>query len=129
MTKKKTIQTTFHIQKGIITGLNHPDNNTTKIIIIKTKKQYKTKKCKWCNTTYTPRSSHNLYCSEDCRILSKQKHGRDRITRFRRRYNDVLKTLQKYITIGTGGLGEHRDEDFDEEYQKIQQELKIIGIR
>ena len=128
MTTKKSIQTTFHIQQGKITGIQQ--DKTIKIIIIQTNKpRYKPKKCKWCNTTYNPTSSHNLYCSEDCRILARQKHGRDRINRFRRRYKDVLNTITKYITIGTGGLGEHRCQSDKEEYEKIQQELKIIGIR
>lgn len=128
MTTKKTIQTTFHInKKGNITGLKH--QQTKKIIIIKTKKHYKPKKCRWCNTTYIPNSSHNLYCSTTCSTLAKQKYGRDRITRFRRKYKDVLKNFTRYLPLGTGGLGEHPSPNFEEEQEKIQRELKIIGIR
>lgn len=125
---KKSIQTKFHIEKGTITGIQQ--DKTIKIIIIQTNKpQYKPKKCKWCNTTYTPTSSHNLYCSDDCRILARQKYGRDRITKFRKKYKDVLNTLTKYLTLGTGNLGKHRATTDEEEYKKIQKELKIIGIR
>lgn len=125
---KKSIQTNFHIEHNQITGIQGTD--TIKIIIIQTTTpKYKPKNCKWCNTIYTPTSSHNLYCCEDCRILARQKYGRDRINRFRKRYKEVLKTFTKYMSLGTGGLGEHPTNNFEEEQEKIIKELKKLGIR
>lgn len=130
-------QTKFHIQNGKITGIQQTQKETTKkIIIIQTKKstprKYKPKKCKWCNTQYTPTNPHQLYCDKTCSTLAKQKYGRSRVQKFRKKYKDVLHQIKKYTNIGTGGLGQHMAASFEEEQEKIQDELqalKLIKIR
>lgn len=126
----KTKQTTFHINKqNKITGLN----TTTKKIIIITRR-YKPKNCKWCNQEFTPKTSHQLYCSKKCRKYSDNEHTLQRVRNFRKKYKDILSTLP-YTTLGTGNLGQHTTHnpqaknEWQEETNKIRKELKLIGLK
>lgn len=43
--------------------------------------------------------------------------------------NGLYWDQQKHNKFGTGGLGCHRINDFDEEFKKIQKEFQQLGLR
>lgn len=90
--------------------------------------KYKDKQCRWCNKTFKPHHSAQLYCCNTCSDYATQEHTLRRVRRFRKRYRDVLKLVSKPV-LGTGGLGGHAcTGDWMEEYNKIRKELRDTGL-
>lgn len=114
-------QSVFNIQNGEIIGIKKTRKPKRK------QPQFHEKQCNWCGKTYTPRVGHQLYCSPQCRKYSDQEHTLHRVRKFRKKYHNVLNQLS-YQNLGTGGLGQHRDNDFEEEQRKIRQEMKVLGL-
>lgn len=99
-----------------------------KIRIIMNKKTFQEKACKWCGKKFTPQTSHQLYCSEDCTKYARMENTNNRIRKYRKKYEDV-QTILDMKNIGTGNLGEHRLDDFKEEYQRVLREMNRQGIK
>lgn len=100
----------------------------TKTVNIKIKIR-KIKKCKWCGEDFTPKSNHNLYCSKDCSKYASMEHTTERVRRYRKKYREVLKESRQGYKVGTGMLHAHPSDDFDEEWEKVQNEMKYLGLR
>jgi hypothetical protein len=89
---------------------------------------FKKKKCEWCGKPFTPQSSNNKYCSENCKKYARLEKVSHNMAEYRKRY-DGVQLSSDLKNLGTGGLGGHRVDDFEEEYKKIRKELKDRRLR
>lgn len=97
-------------------------------IIMNTTSKFKNKHCKWCGKEFTPQTSHQMYCSDACTGYARAENTNNRIRKYRKRYESI-QTIEDIKNIGTGNLGAHRLEDFEEEHKKIIKELKDRRLR
>ena len=92
-------------------------------------KPYYPNKCKWCGKPFKKTHNRQEYCSKECfrfaRLEQKAIYQRKR----RKLINKGELISNESQHIGTGFLSEHCHEDFDEEYESIQKELKRISKR
>lgn len=80
------------------------------------------KQCKWCGGMFIPSSPNHCYCSDRCKLFAQQECTRERVERYRKRYSDVVGS----DWLGTGHLGSHAVQDFDEEEYLVKKELYRI---
>ena len=117
--------TTFRVNKKLnrITGIQNHEKKPVKLF-----KQYKPKRCKWCDHEFTPHHSSQRYCSDLCRHYSDQQHTMIRVRNYRKRYAEVLRERITNNKIGTGTLGGHACKEFKEELNKIRKEMRTLGL-
>lgn len=104
---------------------------------------HKTKQCKWCGRTFTPKHNRQIYCTTPIEI---QVNGQTIITTcrdeahkeqkklYKRRYDKQYRKYEYYYpnnnTLGTTNpSSQHMKENIYEEYTSIQHELKRLGLR
>jgi len=111
-------QTTLRIENNHIIGLYIHN------------RKIKWKQCKWCNHTFLPEHNKQAYCDATCRSVARQTYtSRWIYHRRKQEQNGDYINDKNVLNIGTGGLGQHRASTDEEEYKKIQGELKRIGIK
>lgn len=64
---------------------------------------FKKKKCEWCSKTFTPQSSNNKYCSDNCKKYARLEKVAKNMSEYRKRYVDV-QLISDLKNVGTGGL-------------------------
>ena len=93
----------------------------------------KLKTCKWCGRTFrvpkTREFNATKYCCIKCSYYAYLEKHLDAQKEYLKRYDDIFKEADLPSRLGTRGLGQHREEDFDKELQKIRSEMKKMGLR
>lgn len=88
-------------------------------------------KCKWCGK-YFVRNKQNkrtLFCCKTCKKESELEHNRDRQFKFYYRCIKSNNRHNKKIGLGTGKLGKHRKENFEDEKKAVKNEKRRIWNR
>ena len=85
-------------------------------------------KCNWCGAYFTKKHHSEKYCSDECRYNARMEQSRDKSHRWYHRHKHELSEKQRW-GLGSGLLGQHRNEDFEEEYLKIQNEFRWLKIK
>ena len=88
-------------------------------------------KCKYCGKPFFKTANKTCYCSDRCRNLAikEQKAEYQRKRRKLIREGVLISNEKASNDIGTGFIGEHKQDDFEEEYGVIQRELRRLRIR
>ena len=112
------VQTRLYIERGVIKGLLL--NNHTK----------KWKRCKWCNHTFIPVANKQQYCDDTCRHIARQQYKSNWMyhQRVLERSGEIVND-RSILNLGTGNLGEHSSKIFSVEHEKIQRELRELGLK
>jgi len=86
----------------------------------------RTRKCKWCGRTFrVPKTrEYNAvkYCCVKCSYYAYLEKHNEAQTEYMKRYKELLKRER----LGNSGLGQHREEDFEKELEKVRKELNRI---
>ncbi len=84
-------------------------------------------KCQYCGKPYKKNHGNQKYCSYNCKHNAKK----EQVARARMKHYHNNKQLggDKVWGLGTSGLGQHRQEDHNIEYQKIQNEKKRLHLK
>lgn len=87
-------------------------------------------KCRWCGKifTRTKNSERRFFCSEKCRKEMELKNNRDRQYRYYNRWKHSIRKDSKKYSLGTGRLGKHPRENFEDEKNVVKKEKKRLGI-
>lgn len=86
--------------------------------------------CQWCNNTFLPHANRQTYCDDTCRELARTTYKRNWMYHYRKKIqNGEIIDPRSILNVGTGNLGQHRLENYDEEHEKILEELNKIGLR
>lgn len=83
-------------------------------------------KCKWCGKTYQKSYNSQAYCCEEHRRLARQQQNRDNFFNW---YHKNKHLLPERCCLGSGGLGMHRHDDPEVEYEKIRREFKRLRLK
>ena len=90
-------------------------------------KPYYPNKCKWCGKPFEKQHNRQEYCSEECaryaRLEQKSKYNQKYRLKYKSRKSD------SYWGLGSGSLGSHCKESFDEEQEAIHKEFKHLKLR
>lgn len=85
-------------------------------------------KCSWCGKYFIKKHHSEKYCSDTCRKEARVEQSRHKSHRWYHRHKHELSEKQRW-GLGSGLLGQHRTEDFEEEYLKIQNEFRWLHLR
>jgi len=104
-------QTIFYIIQNMIVGLDH----------------HRWKQCKWCEKTFMPYHNKQAFCDDTCRTLYRSRYKSDWMYHRRNleREGHIVND-RSILNVGTGGLGEHRRDCFEDEMKEVRKELKKI---
>lgn len=80
-----------------------------------------TRHCKWCGKKFFKKHNRETYCSSKCKKYAHQEQKAIFANKYRRKYH-------KKECLGTSGLSKHRRQDYNQEYQAIQNEKKRLKI-
>lgn len=84
-------------------------------------------KCQYCGKLFHKTHGNQKYCSETCAKNSKREQTAN--SRMKYYYKNKKRGGDKFYGLGTGGLGPHKHEDDDKEYEKILKEFHRLRIR
>lgn len=93
---------------------------------------YTNAKCKWCGKAFFKTANKTCYCSDRCRTLALREQKAEYQRKRRKLIRDgviVAPNERASNDIGTGFIGEHMQDDFDDEYGVIQREFRRLRIR
>lgn len=82
-------------------------------------------KCEWCGNPFHKTHNRQMYCSKECATNAKKEQDRYHALKYYYKNKEDLNTTK----LGTTNMGEHRKKDFEEEYDRIQSELKYLGLK
>lgn len=90
-------------------------------------KPYYPNKCKWCGKPFKKTHNRQEYCSEEC---SHYAHMEQK-ARYTREYRLKYKSgkSDSYWGLGSGSLGSHGEESFDDEQEAIRKEFKRLKLK
>lgn len=95
-------------------------------------KPIRTRYCQYCGRIFTlphgRKGNARKYCSKQCSHASRLENNLSAVRRYQQRWKEFLKNKPSFNKY-RGRLGVHPDPDFDEEYRKIQNELKRFKLR
>ena len=89
-------------------------------------------KCKYCGKPFFKTANRTCYCSDRCRSLALREQKAEYQRKRRKLIRDgvlVAPNERSSNDVGTGFIGEHKQDDFDDEYGVIQRELRRLRIR
>ena len=89
-------------------------------------------KCKYCGKPFFKTANRTCYCSDRCRSLALREQKAEYQRKRRKLIRDgvlVAPNERASNDIGTGFIGEHRNDDDLEELNVIQRELRRLRIR
>ena len=104
---------------------------------------HKTKQCKWCGRTFTPKHNRQIYCSNPITIevngethttTCREEAHKEQKKLYKRRYDKQYRKYEYYypnnnILGTTNPSSQHMKENIYEEYTSIQHELQRLGLR
>ena len=88
---------------------------------------YPKNKCKWCGKPFTKRHNRQEYCCDDCAHYALLEQKAEFARKYRKRYKK--EKSDSYCGIGSGGLGGHRKDSFEEEGEAIAKELRRLKLK
>ena len=107
---------------------NNKDNMTTIQLNLHGQPTYNAT-CKYCGKPYTKSRKHRKYCSNQCyhyaRLEQKAKYQRKR----RKLIKEKILISNENNFLGTTFLSQHRQNNFEDEYNSIQKELRRISLK
>ena len=109
--KKYYKQYEFFMRTKTLLLKKHPGGQSTFI----------TRRCKWCGKIFFKKHNRETYCSSKCKKYAHQEQKAIFANKYRRQYH-------KKECLGTSGLSKHRRQDYNQEYQAIQNEKKRLKI-
>ncbi|MBO7443693.1 MAG: hypothetical protein J6T69_02605 [Methanobrevibacter sp.] len=89
-------------------------------------------KCKYCGKRFYKTANKTCYCSDRCRTLALREQKAEYQRKRRKLIRDgvlVAPNEKASNDIGTGYIGEHRNEDELEELNVIRRELRRLRIK
>ena len=94
-------------------------------------KTYKTRKtttvkCAYCGEIFQQEHANEKYCSDRCRESAKLEQVADAAYRHYHKYK--WRGGNRTWGVGTSGLGGHRQGNFEDEKEKINNEFRRIGL-
>lgn len=88
------------------------------------------KTCKWCGRTFrvpkTREYNATKYCCIKCSYYAYLEKHLEAQNNYTKKY-DILKNDNN--RLGSKGIGPHREEDFEKEYEIIRKELRKRGLK
>lgn len=83
--------------------------------------------CEYCGEPFIKRHGNQKYCSKECSENKRLEQNADAAMRY---YHHTKKQRggDKVWGLGTGGLGQHKHDDWEVELQKVQNEMKRLRI-
>jgi hypothetical protein len=84
----------------------------------------KLKKCKWCGTEFIKKHNREEYCSQEHRKYARQEQKLE----YNRRYRKIIIKDDNYYGLGSGGLGQHMNNNFNIEIKLIKKEKQRLNI-
>lgn len=84
-------------------------------------------KCKWCGKPFTKEHNRQEYCTKECAYYARLEQK----ARYNRKYrlNYKSRKSDSYWGMGSGALGSHREESFDEEHEAVRKEFKRLKLK
>ena len=88
--------------------------------------------CKWCDKPFTVPRKRKFnavkYCCEAHRYFAYLEQHNKAQHKYLKQYRDLFRKSDR-VKGARGGLGQHREKDFNIEHQKILNELRRRGLR
>jgi predicted nucleic acid-binding Zn ribbon protein len=86
--------------------------------------------CELCGSPIYERTGFNQkYCQDPCSKIIGNEKNRLRVLAYNKRWKHLGRAVQRE-SLGSGGISSpHRKEDFEEEYQIIQNEKRRLGLK
>ena len=88
---------------------------------------YYPNKCKWCGKPFEKKHNRQEYCSDECARYALLEQKARYNVRYRLKYKS--RKSDSYWGMGSGSLGSHKKDDFDEELESIRKELRRFKLR
>ena len=85
-------------------------------------------KCKWCGDFFVRKHHSEKYCCDECRKFAREEQSRVKSNRWYQNHKHELSEKQRW-GLGSGLLGQHRNDDFEMEYLKIQREFRWLKLK
>ena len=85
-------------------------------------------KCKYCGKPFYKQHNKTCYCSDECRTLALKEQKAEYQRKRRKLINKGVLVSNEKEYIGTQFLSQHRQEDFEDEYESIQKEMKRLKL-
>lgn len=87
-------------------------------------------KCKCCGSNYIKSSNKQAYCCDECRMTVRRQQLRNASHRYYHKHKHEWghNSVRRY-GVGSGTLGPHAREDFDQEHTIIQKELVRLRLK
>lgn len=82
--------------------------------------------CKWCGEPFEKKHPKIAYCCEEHRKAARQEQNRNNFNNW---YLRNKNNLPERCCLGSGGLGRHRNPDFDIEQKRISREMVRLSLR
>jgi hypothetical protein len=99
---------------------------TKKRVSLKSKIKLESR-CKWCGKPFKKRHNRQMYCSDEHRKYARQDQKKS--FEWKRRRSPYIIKDDIYWGLGSGSLGTRRENDFNKEIMKIQNEKYNLGIK
>ena len=87
----------------------------------------KTTNCKWCGKQFTTSKNAKQFCSKACREYAEKERKRQYYYRYMKKYSWSMNENRKF-GLGSGRLGEHRNENMNKELMQIHKEMRRLGV-
>lgn len=84
--------------------------------------------CKWCGKPFKRVYAPEKYCCDECRISARGLQNRNKSHRWYHKHKHELSEKQRW-GLGSGYLGNHRQESFNREYKTVKNEFKRLKIK
>ncbi|MDO5827279.1 MAG: hypothetical protein Q4Q19_03355 [Methanobrevibacter sp.] len=84
-------------------------------------------KCKWCGKPFTKQHNRQEYCSEECAHHARLEQKAKYTQKYRLKYTS--RKSDSYWGMGSGSLGCHMKDDFEDEQRAIHKELKRLKLK
>lgn len=91
-------------------------------------KPYTNTICKYCGKPFYKEHNKTCYCSDECRLNALREQKAEYQRKRRKLINKGVLVSNEKEYIGTQFLSQHRQEDFEDEYESIQKEMKRLKL-
>jgi len=91
-------------------------------------KTIKLKKCNWCGREFVKKHNRQVYCSDFCKKHARQEKNRGYFRKYYHKYKEIMTEKQR-CGLGTGYLSMHRNDNFNQEFLAIRNEMKKLKIQ
>lgn len=102
-------------------------NSRRTYILNKISKPSITATCEYCGREFIKTHGNQKYCSEICSENKNRELNADAANKYYH-HNKKLRGGDKVWGLGSGSLGPHRHEDSDLELEKVQNEMRRLGL-